>query len=181
MVFFSFYVILSERFASHIHRLWEASSGSNSIELRDWWTEDSTSKCGSFWEGCSVGSWFFTFVFLDVPEQFGSASVPVGSREIRQLRQSNQNAVLYPAEFLGHFFSDSAFDLLKNLCNILFAVSVNGHVPWLAVPKMFLLCFSSNDCQLSLVCQCCPLLEGKLPNNKDWNNLIGLVLVETRV
>ena len=76
-------------------------------------------------------------------------------------RQSTQNAGLCPAELLGQFFSESAFNLLRNLCDILLVNSGNGRVSWLAVPRMFLLCFFCNGCQLSLVSQRCHLLKGK--------------------
>ena len=76
-------------------------------------------------------------------------------------RQSTQNAGLCPAELLGQFFSDSAFNLLGKLCDIFFVNSRNGRVSWLAVPRMFLLRFSCNGCQLSFVSQRCHLLKGK--------------------
>ena len=43
-------------------------------------------------------------------------------------RQSTQNAELCPAELLGQFFSESAFNLLKNLCDIFLVDSRNGCV-----------------------------------------------------
>ena len=48
-------------------KLWGASSGSESIERRDWQTEGPTSGWGSSWERSSFGSWFSTFVFRNVP------------------------------------------------------------------------------------------------------------------
>ena len=76
-------------------------------------------------------------------------------------RQSTQNAGLCPAELLGQFFSDSAFNLLRNLGDIILVNSRNGRVSWLTVPRMFLLCFSCIGCQLSFVSQRCHLLKGK--------------------
>ena len=48
----------------------------------------------------------------------------------------------------------------ENLCDI-FLNSRNGRVSWLAVPRMFLLCFSCNVRQLSSLSQCCHLFQGK--------------------
>ena len=47
--------------------LWEASSGSESIKLRNWQTENSTSGWKSFWERSPVGSWFSTSLFRNAP------------------------------------------------------------------------------------------------------------------
>ena len=77
-------------------------------------------------------------------------------------RQSTQNAGLCPAELLRQLFSDSAFNLLRNLCDIFLVKSRNGRVLWLAVPRMFFLCFSCNGCQLSFLSQCCHLFERKM-------------------
>ena len=46
--------------------MWEAPSGSESIQLRDWQTEYSTSGWRSFWERSPSCSSFSTFSFLDV-------------------------------------------------------------------------------------------------------------------
>ena len=70
-------------------------------------------------------------------------------------RQTSQNAGLCPAKLLGHFFRDFAFILLENLCDIILVNCRKGRVSCLAVPRMFLLCFSCNDCQLSFVSQRC--------------------------
>ena len=75
--------------------------------------------------------------------------------------QSTQNAGLCPAELLGQIFSDPAFTLLRSLSYLFLINSRNIRVSWLAVPRMFLLSFSCNGCQLSLVSQCCHLLKGK--------------------
>ena len=45
-----------------------------------------------------------------------------------KFRQSAQNAGLCPAELLDQFFSDSAFNLLRNLCDIFLINSRNGRV-----------------------------------------------------
>ena len=50
--------------------MWGASSGSESIEWRDWQTEGPTSGWGSSWERSSGGFWFSTFVFRNVPGTF---------------------------------------------------------------------------------------------------------------
>ena len=76
-------------------------------------------------------------------------------------RQSTQNAGLCPAELLGQFFSDSVFNLLRNLCDIFLVDSRNGRVSWLAVPRIFLLCFACNGCIFSFPSQRCHLLKGK--------------------
>ena len=84
-------------------------------------------------------------------------------------RQSTQNAGLWPAEFLGQLVSELAFNHLGNLTDVFFIDSKNGRVSWLAVPRMFLLCFSCNGCQPSFVSQCCHLFEGKmLRKYEDW-------------
>ena len=83
--------------------------------------------------------------------------------------QSAQNAGLCPAELLGQFFRDSAFNLLRNLCDIFLVNFRNRRVSWLAVPRMFLLCFSCNGCQLSFVSQCCHLFEEQMLRScEDW-------------
>ena len=95
-------------------------------------------------------------------------------------RQSIRNAGLYPVELLGQFFSDSAFNLLRNLCDIFLVTSRNGRVSWLAVPKIFLFSFSCNGCQLSFVSQRCHLLEGKmLRSYEDW--IILYLLINLRL
>ena len=84
-------------------------------------------------------------------------------------RQSTQNARFCPAELLGQFFSYSAFNFFRNLCDILLVNSRNGRVSWPAVPRMFLLCFCCNGCQLPSVSQCCHLFEGKMLHSfEDW-------------
>ena len=47
--------------------LWGASSGSESFEWQDWYTEGPTLGWGSSWERSSFGSRFSTFVFRNVP------------------------------------------------------------------------------------------------------------------
>ena len=47
-------------------------------------------------------------------------------KESVQFRQSAKNAELCPAEFLGQFLNDSAFNLFRNLREILFVDSRNG-------------------------------------------------------
>ena len=77
-----------------------------------------------------------------------------------QFRQSAKSEGLCPADFLGQCFSDSALDLLRNLCDIVLVNSRNGRVPRLAVPRLFFLCFPWNVRQQWLVSRCCYLFEG---------------------
>ena len=60
-----------------------------------------------------------------------------------------------PADLLGQFFIDSAFYLLRTLCDIFLVNSRNGRISLLAVRRMFLLCFSCNGCQLWFLSQRC--------------------------
>ena len=94
-------------------------------------------------------------------------------------RQSTQIAGLCPAELLGQFFNDFAFNLLRNLCDLFilnYRNRKNRRVSWLAVRKMFHLCFSSNSCQLSFVSQCCHLSEKKiLCSYEDWTRFHLLI------
>ena len=76
-------------------------------------------------------------------------------------RQSTQISGLCPVEVLGQFFTDSASYLLRELCDLFLVSFRNGRVSWMAIPRMFLLCFSCNVCQLSFVSQRCHLLMGK--------------------
>ena len=85
-------------------------------------------------------------------------------KKLVKFRQSTQNAGVCPAELLGQFLGDSAFNGLRNLCDmcdLFLADSMNGRVSWLAVPRMFLVCFSCNGCQFSFVSQHCHLSKGK--------------------
>ena len=96
--------------------------------------------------------------------------------KIVHFRQSTQNAGLCPAELLGQFFSDSAFNLLRNLRDIFLVNSRNGRIAWLAVPGIFILYFSCKGCQLSFASQCCHLSEEKmLRSHEDWINLYLLI------
>ena len=80
-------------------------------------------------------------------------------------RQSTQSA--------GQFFSESAFNLLKKLCDIFLVSLRNGRVSWLTVSRMFFLCFFCNGCQLSFVSQCCHPFEGKmLRSYEDWFSFV---------
>ena len=92
-----------------------------------------------------------------------------------KFRQSAQNAGLCPAELLGQFFSDSAFNLLRNLCDIFLVNSRKGRVSWLAVPGIFLSCLSCNGCQLSFVSQRCHLFEGKMLRSYEDRNILYLL------
>ena len=97
-------------------------------------------------------------------------------QKIVHFRESTQNAGLCLAELLEQFFSDSAFNLLRNLCDMFLVNSRNGRVSWLAVPKMLLLCFSCNGGQLSFVSQCCHLFEAKmLRSYEDWISFYLLI------
>ena len=117
-----------------------------------------------------IRPWFSTFVFRNVP-----GTVPECVR-ICGFKRNSSNLERTPKmrdsvllNSWDSFFSDSAFNLLRNLCDIFLVNSKNGRVSWLAVPRMFLLCFSCNGCQLSFVSQCCHLFEAKmLRSYKDY-------------
>ena len=116
--------------------------------------------------------WFLVFLVC-VPEcsRNGSGKRPYlwVQEKIASFRQSTQDAGLYPDELLRQFFNDFAFNLFRKLCDMFLVNSRNGCVSWLAVPRMLLLCFSWNGCQLSFVSQCCHLFEGKmLRSYEDW-------------
>ena len=49
-------------------------------------------------------------------------------KKLIYFRQGTQNAGLCPAELVGQFFRDSAFNLLRNLCDIFLVISRNGRV-----------------------------------------------------
>ena len=116
----------------------------------------------------TIPCWFLVFCF-----HFSGCSRNVSGvcpylwvqEKIMKYRQSAKKAWLCPAEFLGEPFGDSAFDLLRNLCDLFLVNSRNGCVPWLTVPRMSLLCLSSNSCQLLFVPQCCQLSRGKFLNS----------------
>ena len=58
------------------------------------------------------GSWFSTSVFPNVPGTVPLVYVPVGSREVR-LVWTEQPKYRNPADFLGKFFSDHAYNFLR--------------------------------------------------------------------
>ena len=64
-------------------------------------------------------------------------------------------------EFLSRFLSDSAFNLLENFCATFLVDSRNGRLSRLAVPRLFLLCFSCSCYQFLFVSQYCHLLKRK--------------------
>ena len=111
-------------------------------------------------EQASFGSWFPSLCSGMFPERFRSVSVPVGSKENRLVFPKGGTLTCW---FLGTHFSDSAFNLFKNLCDIILVNSRNRRVPWPAFPWMFLLCFSCNGFKLAtaFVSQGCHLLMGK--------------------
>ena len=107
---------------------------------------------------------------------FGMRPYLLVQEKFVQFRQSTQNAGLCPAELLGQFLTDSAFYLLRKLCDIFLVNSRNGRVSWLAVPRIFFLCFSCNGWQLSFVSQRCHLFEGKmLRSYEEWIILYLLI------
>ena len=113
----------------------------------------------------TILNWLLVF-HVCVPEcsrnGLGECSYLWVQKNFVYIRQSVQNARLFPAEILGQFFKDSAFNLFRNFCDISLVNSRNGRVSWLAVPGLFLLCFSCNSCQLLYVSQCRNLFQGKM-------------------
>ena len=127
-----------------------------------WQRKMPASGWGSLWESSSFVPWFSTFVFRNVP-----GTVPEcvficwfkrNSCNLDRAPRKRDSVLLYSWD---SFFTDSAFYLLRKLCDIFVVNSRNGRVSWLAVPRMFLLRFSCNGCQLSFVSQRCHLLKGK--------------------
>ena len=126
--------------------------------------------------------WFLVF-HLCVPEccRNGSGVRPYMwvQENFVYFRQSTENVGLCPAELLGQFFGDSAFNLLRNLYDTFLVNSRNGRVSWLAVIRMFLLCFSCNGCQILFVSQPCHLFEGKmLSSYEDWIIFLFVIHLE---
>ena len=114
------------------------------------------------------------------PEGFRNAYVSVGLRQIRLVQTERPKCGTLSGWNSGRVFSDSAFNLLRNLCDIFLVNSRNGRVSWLAVPRIFLLCFVCNGCQLSFVSQRCHLFEGKmLLSYEDW--IISYLLINLRL
>ena len=152
--------------------MWGASSGPESTEWRDWQTEGPTSGWESSWERSSFGSWFSTFVFRNVP-----GTVPECVRICGFKRNSSKldRAPKLRDSVLVHSW-DSFLVTLPSIssetCVIYSSLnSSNKRVSWLAVPRMFLLCFSCNSCQISFVSQCCHLFEGNLLRSyENWIN-----------
>ena len=127
----------------------------------------------------TIPSWFLVF-YVGVTECYQNSSGVCPYLWFQEkfvwYRQRTQNAALCPAELVGQFVSDSAFNLLRNLCDIFLVNSRNGRVSWLAVPRMFFLCFSCNGCQRSFVSQRCHLFEGKmLRSYEDWISFYLLI------
>ena len=123
--------------------------------------------------------WFLVF-HVCVPECSWNVSGVRSYLWVREkfvwFRQSTQNAGLSPVELMGQFFSDSAFNFLRTLCDIFFVNSRNGRVSWLTIPRKFLLCFSCNGWHFSFVSQCCHLFEGKMPRSfEDWISFYLLI------
>ena len=115
-----------------------------------WPRELPASGWGSLWESSSFVPWFSTFVFRNLP---GTVLECVcicwfrrNSSNLNRAPKVRDSVLLYSWDI----FSDSAFNLLRNLCDIFLAESRSVRVSWQAVPRMFLLCFSCNGCQLSL-------------------------------
>ena len=108
----------------------------------------------------TIPSWFL--VLLDAP---GTVSESI---RIFEFEKTSSNLDTVPQirksvlfEFPGQFYKDSAFNLLRNLCHMNHVNSRNGRVPWLPVPRTFLLYFWRNGCQLSLFSQPCHLSQGR--------------------
>ena len=97
-----------------------------------------------------------TFVFRNVPGTVPECVLICGfKRNSSNLDRAPKMRDSVLLNSWDSFFTDSAFYLLKKLCDILLVNSRNGRVSWLAVPRMFLLCISCNGCQLSFVSQRC--------------------------
>ena len=142
------------------------------VGLIDWWGLHF--RTGIVLE--TIPSVFLVF-YIRVPGQSWNGSgvrpYPRVQKKFVLFRQSTQNEWFSPADFLGQFFSDSAFNLLRNMCDVLLVNSRNARVPWLAVPRMLLLCISWNGCQFPIVSQICHLWKGKTLNSSDdWISFI---------
>ena len=93
------------------------------------------------------------------PERFRSVSVTVGSKEIRLVYTEHPKYGNLSCWISGTVFNDPAFNLLGNLCYKFLVDSRNGCVSWLAVLRMFFLCFSCNSRQFSFISQCRPFKD----------------------
>ena len=132
------------------------------------------SEWGSLWESSSFIPWFITFVFRNfprtIPECVRICCFKRNSSNLYRAPKMRDSVLLNSWD---SFFTDSAFYLLRKLCDIFLVNSRNGRVSWLAVPRIFLLYFSCNVCQLSFVSQCCHLLGGKmLRSYEDWISFV---------
>ena len=147
--------------------LWGALSGPKSIEWRDWQTEGHSSGWGSSWERSSFGSWFSIFVFRNVPGTVQECLRICGFKR----NSSNLDRAPKMPDFVLLNSWDSFLVTLSSIssetCVIFLVNSRSGRVSWLAVPRIFLLCFSGNGCQLSFVSQCCHLFERKMLRNYE--------------
>ena len=96
-----------------------------------------------------------------IPERLRGCPYLWFQENVIYFRQRSQDAGLCPAEFLGQFLCDPAFNLLRNLLDVFLSNCRKRQVPWLAVPRLLLLCFSWNICQFLLAPWRCHLFEGK--------------------
>ena len=119
-----------------------------------------TSEQRAFWEWSSVGSWFSTFVFRDVPETVPDCTRTCG---IRRLSSKLDKA---PKILLKQLLPYPVLRLLRHLNDIFPVYSRDSWVQWLAVPRASFLIFFSNCCQLFLFPKVA-ILERKLRNSVE--------------
>ena len=135
---------------------------------------------GSLWESSSFVPWFSTFVFQNVP-----GTVPECVRVCWFKRNSfNLDRAPKMRESVRLNSWDSFLVTLLSISSVTCVIHsslILGMVvfQWLAVPRVFLLCFSCNGCQLSFVSQCCHLFEGEmLRSYADWISFFLLIKLE---
>ena len=127
-----------------------------------WLRKMPASGWGSLWESSSFVPWFSTFVFRNVPGTFPECVRICG------LKRNSSNLDIAPKmrdSVLLKFWDSFLVTLPSNLSDMFLVDSRNGRVSWLAVPRMFLLCFSCNGCQRSFVSQCFDPFEEKMPRS----------------
>ena len=150
--------------------LWEVSSGSESIKLQDWQTENSNSGSGSFWERYPVGSWFYTSVFRNfpatVPESVRICGFKRNSSNLDRARKMRDSVLLNSWDSFSVTLLSISSETWVMSSSVISGTDVC--VLCLTVPGMFT-CFPWNSCWLSLFFLVLPSLVGK--NVQKWKRL----------
>ena len=119
-----------------------------------------TSPRGSLWERSWFGSRFSVLEFQNVPRTVVDYALICKFRKSSNLERAPRIWLYVSLNSWDSFFCHPAFYLLWHLSNIVLVTFRNGCASWLAVSEVFFLTFSTNNCQFSLVSECCHF-EGK--------------------